>query len=166
MIRLRRPRRRELVVAAFAIVIAASLTEGGLLLRDAQAASAVSAARGDAQAAVTTIVPRVLSYSYRTLPADMATATGAATGDFKQNLQALMTQVVQPTASSDQVTTKATVTHAAVVEARQDEVVLLVLLSQESTSKSQPTPVVSASSARVQLRRSGGQWLVADLQPL
>ncbi|MFJ8816427.1 hypothetical protein [Amycolatopsis thermoflava] len=43
---------------------------------------------------------------------------------------------------------------------------LLVLLSQESTSKNQPAPVVSASSARVQLHRDGDRWLVADLQPL
>ncbi|MEX5637130.1 hypothetical protein [Parafrankia sp. FMc2] len=166
MIRLRRPRRRELAVAALSIAIAASLTESGLLLRDAQATSAVSAARDDTQEAVETIVPRALSYSYRTLPADIATATGAATGNFKQNLQALMTQVVTPTATGDQVTTKATITHAAVVEARQDEVVLLVLLSPESTSKSQPTPVVGSSSARVQLQHTGGQWLAADLQPL
>lgn len=166
MTRLRRPRPRVLVATALVIAIAASITASGFLLRDSQNASAVSAARQDAQEAAKTIVPRTLSYSYQTLPADIAAATGAATGEFKQNLQALMTQVVQPSASGNQVTTKATVTHTSVVEASRDEVLLLVLLSQESTSKDQPTPVINASSARVQLRHVGDQWLVADLQPI
>lgn len=160
------PRRRILVLAAFAVVISALLVTSGLLLRRSEQASAVTAARDSAQETAKTIVPRVLSYSYQTLTADIANATGATTGDFTQNLRSLMTQMVQPTATADNVVTHATVTHTAVVEAQSDEVVLLILLSQESTSKTQQTPVISASSARVQLRRVDGQWLVADLQPL
>jgi Mce-associated membrane protein len=137
-----------------------------LLLRANHQSSEVSAARASAEDASKMLVPHVLSYSYQTLDADVTTATDAATGNFKQNLQALMTQVVKPSATNDNVVTKATVTHTSVVEAQPDEVILLVLLSQESTSRTQTTPVVSSSSARVQLHRVNGQWLVSDLQPL
>jgi Mce-associated membrane protein len=165
-LQLRLPRGRVLAVIALGVVIAALVTTSALLLSQEHQSNEVNAARASAQDASKTLVPHVLSYSYQTLDADVSTATGAATGNFKQNLQALMTQVVKPTATNDNVVTRATVTHSSVVEAQQDEVVLLVLLSQESTSRTQTTPVVSSSSARVQLHRVNGQWLVSDLQPL
>ena len=166
MIRAHLTRGRVLTLTAFAMVIAALTTTAVLLLDRTRQAEAEGTSRDSAQEASKTLVPKVLSYSYQTLQADIANATGAATGNFKQNLQALMTEVVQPTATSDNVVTKAAVTHTAVVEASAGDVVLLVLLSQESTSRNQPTPVVSPSSARVQLHRDGDQWLIADLQPL
>jgi len=159
-------RRRVLTLAAFAVVIAALVTSSVVLFQRTRQAEAAESARAGAQEASKTLVPQVLSYSYQTLQADIATATGAAAGNFQQNLRALMTQVVQPTATSENVVTKAAVTHTAVVEAREGDVVLLVLISQESTSRNQAAPVVSASSARVQLHREGDRWLIADLQPL
>ncbi|HVV08210.1 hypothetical protein [Amycolatopsis sp.] len=166
MIRAHLTRARVLVLTAFVLVIAALVAGSAVLFGQTRQAEADSAARDSAQEAGKTLVPKVLSYNYQTLQADIANATGAATGNFKQNLQALMTQVVQPTATNDNVVTKASVTHTAVVDGHGGDVVLLVLLSQESTSRNQPTPVVSTSSARVQLHRDGDRWLVADLQPL
>jgi Mce-associated membrane protein len=160
------PKGRAAVVTTFVVVIAALSAAGTVQYLQRQNSADVNDSRSSAQDAVKTTVPRVLSYSYRTLDTDIAAATASTTGNFKQNIQALMSEMVSPSARQNEVVTKAAVSNAAVVDAKPDEVVLLVTLSQESTSKTQPTPAINSSSARVQLHRVDGQWLVADLQPL
>ena len=44
-----------------------------------------------------------------------------------------------------------------------EEVVVLVFLTQSTTSRSSPDPVVSGSRVEVTMRRVGSAWLVAGL---
>jgi Mce-associated membrane protein len=62
--------------------------------------------------------------------------------------------------------TTATVKSAGVISAHPDSVTVLVMLDQTTTSKTTKGARVDGSRVRVEMTRTGGQWLVSNLVPI
>ena len=158
----RPPRRRvELLLVVLAVVVATAA--GAAAWRVDQLEDRDSAAR-DAVAAVRERVPLLLSYRYATLEEDLDTALDQTTGAFTDEYGDLIDEVVRTAATQRRIITEANVNAAGLVSVDSDEeVVVLVFLTQSTTSRSSPDPVVSGSRVEVTMRRVGSAWLVAGL---
>jgi Mce-associated membrane protein len=82
-----------------------------------------------------------VSYSTPTQEADLARAKQQVTGEFTQRFERLASTLIAPSTRHRGVTTKATVTRAAVIDARSDRVVTLLFVNQTTTTNGQPNPV-------------------------
>ncbi|WP_300641487.1 hypothetical protein [Nocardioides sp.] len=110
-------------------------------------------------------LPELLSYRFATLEEDLEDALAQTTGDFTAEYGALIEEVVRTTAAQRRIITEATVDGAGVVEVEsEDEVVVLVFLTQSTTTRNSSDPAVSGSRVEVTMRRVGSDWLIADLQ--
>jgi len=106
----------------------------------------------------------LLSYRHTTLDEDLATALGQTTGAFTEEFRTLLDDVVRDTATDRRITTQASVNAAGVVSTKNDEVVLLIFLTQSTTSRNSPDPVVSGSRVDVTMQRVGSTWKIAGLE--
>ncbi|NYI11572.1 hypothetical protein [Nocardioides marinus] len=123
------------------------------------------AAADEALQSVRTRLPDLLSYRYATLEDDLENALRQTTGDFTDDYAALIDEVVRPTATQRRIVTEAVVNAAGVVSVDSDaEVVVLVFLTQSTTTKNTEEPAVSGSRVEVTMRRTDSEWLIADLQ--
>lgn len=119
----------------------------------------------EAVAAVRERVPLLLSYRYATLEEDLGTALDQTAGDFTDEYGGLIDDVVRTAATERRIITEATVNAAGVVSVESDdEVVVLVFLTQSTTSRSSPDPVVSGSRVEVTMQRVDSDWLIAGLK--
>jgi Mce-associated membrane protein len=123
-------------------------------------------ARGAALAAATTEIRQILSYDYRNIGSDLATANSDTTGQFRGQFGILAGQLIGPAATQQHTVTTATVPNASVISATADQVVVLLFIDQSTTSKAQPKPQLTASQIRVTMEYVGGRWLVAQFQAL
>lgn len=123
------------------------------------------AAADEALQSVRTRLPDLLSYRYATLEDDLDNALRQTTGGFTDDYAALIDEVVRPTATQRRIVTEAVVNAAGVVSVDSDaEVVVLVFLTQSTTTKNTEEPAVSGSRVEVTMRRTDSEWLIADLQ--
>ena len=146
---------------AVALAVAAAVFTG----LQANRASATADARTEALAAAKTRVPELLSYENATLKEDLAQAIAQTTGAFTDDYRTILTDVVSPTATEREISTKAAVGAAGVVSADRDEVVVLLFLTQ-STSAAQGGTTVSGSRVEVTMERDGDAWKIAGLKPV
>lgn len=146
-----------LVVAA----LAAAVTCGVL----AQRATTAADARADALAAARTRLPTLLTYHQRTLKDDLGLALEQTTGEFTQDYRKILTEIVEPTATSRGISTEASVSAAGVVSGDREKVVVLVFLTQTTTAKGDRASV-SGSRVEVTMERVGEAWKVAGLKPV
>lgn len=123
-------------------------------------------ARHDALASARQRVPAMLSYDYRKIDSYARTAPLNTTGRFKTDLTALIARVIAPLAKQKHVITAAEVKQAGVVDASGDQVTVLVLLDQTTTSTKQKKGELDGSRDRVVMRNVGGTWLIAALDPV
>ena len=155
--------------------VASELTETVLVLLVASTAGVAQwriqqigereAAADEALQSVRTRLPDLLSYRYATLEDDLENALRQTTGDFTDDYAALIDEVVRPTATQRRIVTEAVVNAAGVVSVDSDaEVVVLVFLTQSTTTKNTEEPAVSGSRVEVTMRRTDSEWLIADLQ--
>jgi Mce-associated membrane protein len=126
----------------------------------------VDTARNDALQAARQHVPEVLSYSFDTLDKDLDTASQATTGSFSGELSDLQRTVIRPSATTDKISTKTTVSDAGVVRADEQEVVVLAFINQLTTSQKQTTPRIDGARVRVTMAHVGDGWLLSRLDPL
>lgn len=125
--------------------------------RDVAAAEALAAARER--------IPLLLSYRYATLEEDLDTALDQTAGDFTGEYGDLIDEVVRTAATQRRIITEASVNAAGVVSVHSDdEAVVLVFLTQSTTSRSSPDPIVSGSRVEVTMQRVGSDWLIAGLE--
>jgi Mce-associated membrane protein len=123
-------------------------------------------ARHDALASARGRVTALLSYDYRQLDSYVRTAPDNTTGRFKTDFTALLTQIIAPAAKRKQVITTATVKQVGIVDASSDQVTVLVLLDQATKSKTERRGRLDGSRDRVVMRKVGGTWLIAALDPV
>jgi len=126
-------------------------------LRSSQDA-ALAAARADTE--------QVLSYSPRSVQADLAASRKLVSGDFAAKFDQLATQVILPATQSQGLSTKAKVVRAAVVDATADQAHFVLFVDQSTTAKDQTGAQTSSNQVGVTMTLTGGQWLISDLQPL
>jgi Mce-associated membrane protein len=165
------PRRGRLrivtmVAAVLCVPLVAALVV--LLLRESDAV-AEEDARAEALAAAVTAATDVLSFDYRTLDQDVATAQADTTGlfarEYRQTADALKQQ-----AADVRAIVQATPSRPGVISATADEVVILVFVDQASVRQvagaKRPTTRIDQSRVRMTMTKVGDRWLVSQLAAL
>jgi Mce-associated membrane protein len=151
-------------VLAVAVLLAAAFA-GALGWRDY---SAVVKERATAAAvdAAKTRVADLLSYSSSTLEADLGRAQQQVTGGFRERFGQLANSLIAPSTRERGLTTKATITRAAVVAAQPDQVITLLFINQATTTAGETTPIYNTSQAKVTMARVNSEWLISDVTPI
>ncbi|MEU6135450.1 hypothetical protein [Nocardioides sp. NPDC047086] len=151
---------RWAIVVLVVVGLAAAITFAVL----ADHASDRARDRTDALAAAKSRVPVLLSYDRRTLEADLARSKDQTTGRFRTDYTKLLDGPVAKAATQRQISTKATISGAGVVEATGSQVTVLIFLTQ-TTAAPGAEPSVSASRVEVRMQQVGNGWKVAGLTP-
>jgi Mce-associated membrane protein len=129
-------------------------------------ASRTAAAGEHALAASRPHAQEILSYDYRNIDADIARAKKDITGPFQKEYSDTTSKVVKPTAVQYHAVVTATVKAASVVSASPTKVVVLVFVNQTTTSTQVQGAKVDQSRVRLTLVRTGGKWLVSQVDAL
>lgn len=156
--------RRWLAIGLAAVLVLAVMDV--VLVQRTRHAESVDVSRADATKSASKRVPEMLSYSYKTLDADLAKAKKNTTGNFRKDYATLLSKVVAPNAKDKQITTDAVVTGSSVVKASADKVVVLLFLTQSTQGAKGTTPLVSGSRVNVTMTKSRSDWLVSALTPV
>lgn len=160
----RRPRRPGLFTVLMVLLALAGTAAGGTTWRVEQL-SQRAAASAAALEAVRERLPELLSYRFATLEEDLEEALAQTTGDFTAEYGALIDEVVRTTATQRRIITEASVNGAGVVAVEShEEVLVLVFLTQSTTSRSSSDPATSGSRVEVTMRQEGSDWLIAGLR--
>jgi Mce-associated membrane protein len=150
-------------VIASGAVLAARSPEGG------GAGSLTSTAADQATAAATSAVQRILSYDYRSIPADIAAAKADTTGLFRQQY-ALRAPQILAEAPKLKAIVQAKVLSSGVVSSSAHDVVVLLFVDQatvrEPPGQTSPTTRLDQSRVQVTMTRVGDRWLVSFLHAL
>jgi Mce-associated membrane protein len=158
--------RSNLLPIVLAVLILVSAIVVGLLgwrvHRDAQAKEDQAAAL----AAARTGVGLVLSFDPANLDAELASARRVVSGNFAAQFDQLATAVIVPATQQVGLTTKAEVTRLAVIESRPDQIDVLALVKQATSSKAEPTPQAATNQVKVTLTEADGKWLISNMEPL
>lgn len=154
--------------AVLAVVMIAALAAAGTayatVFRDDQATSGESAREVVAAANDGTVA--LLSYSPKTLDADLAKGQSHLTGQFLTYYKEFTAKVVKPAATENNVETKAQVVRSAVSQLSQNDAQILAFVNQSTTSKTKPEPELTSSSVKVALHRVDGNWLISSFDPV
>jgi Mce-associated membrane protein len=159
------PRARAVLVALAALVLVSAVLVGWLGWQ-AYSAGQDRSTEDEALAAARTATAQVLSYSAPTLDADLARSRSMISGVFAAKFAQLADTVIVPAVKQQNLTTKANVLRAAVIDAQPEQVRALLFVNQSSTMAGAPEPRTAANQVRVTMTKVDGQWLISDLQPL
>ena len=121
------------------------------------------AARTQVLVSAADLAQRTLSYRYDTLDQDIESAQAHMTKEFRSEYNDTMTQVRDNTVKN-KISLQATVVSASVVRATEHEAEVLVFANQTATAKGKDDPQLNRSSLIVTLTRSGGDWMLSDLE--
>lgn len=113
-----------------------------------------------------TRVPVMLTYNHASLEQDLTVADANTTGAFGRQFSVLLRDVVAPQARKNKVSTEASVAAASVVSRTDRSVVVLMFLTQATTSGKDATPVLTGSRVEVTMKRTDAGWFVAGLEPV
>jgi Mce-associated membrane protein len=160
-------RQRRVAVGAVGLVVASAVAAGSVywwLFRPDQLTGAQ--AQQQVVAAAKEGIEAALSYSPENLDNDLAAAKSHLTGQFLDYYSDFTAKVVTPAAKQKGVKTEANVARAAVSQMRPDKADVLVFVNQVTTSRDRPTPALATSTVLVTMVKSGGQWLIAEFNPV
>lgn len=156
-------RRTPKLIAGAALVIAAAAA--GVTTFGAHRAADLAEARAAAVAAAETRVPELLSYENATLNDDLAEALEQTTGDFTDDYGTVLDDLVRPEATERQISTHATVVSAGLVSGDRDSAVVLLFLTQQTTSGTGGSSV-TGSRVEVSMSLDGDEWKISGLKPV
>lgn len=145
-------------------VVTSTIAAAGYATWGAHRAQQLEDSREEALSAAKTRLPALLSYQSSRLDDDLTRAIEQTTGSFRDDYSTVLTDVVAPTAKERGISTQAEVTAAGVLTATDDNVTVLVFLTQTTTTQGQP-PTVSGSRVEVSMKPDGADWKIAGLQP-
>ncbi|HET6938749.1 MAG TPA: DnaJ domain-containing protein, partial [Nocardioides sp.] len=149
------------LLAALAILVALALAAAGYLYAqpsDSAIADGTSEAQGAAEHAATTI----LAYDYRHLDADQKAAGGLMTSSYQKKYDALFSQIAA-NAPDLKAVVSAQVIASGIVRSGEDRVQVLVFVNRPTQRKDQTEPVVYRDQVVMTMAKSGGDWLVDDM---
>ena len=157
-----------LVVALVAYLLVGATNAYALstLAKKPAATHAGQALRQQVLAAAKTCTARLLSYDYRTLPADEKSGQSCSTGQLRSDYTKLMDTTVKQIAPQNNVVQAFQVEKAGVQAVSKDgkQWVVLVYGQQQVTNKTVTSgPRLDISNAVVTLTKVGGQWLISNL---
>jgi Mce-associated membrane protein len=159
-----------LIVVLTVLCVAVAALDVVLLLRlhDRQSrndATAATAASVDAVATAKTAVTEILSYDYRTLDKDIATAKNAATGDFLREYSSTASRLLSQ-AKQLKAVVQASVASMSVVSASETRVVVLGFVDQATIKAGDKQTRIDQNRVRLTMQKVEGRWLVAGLDAL
>jgi Mce-associated membrane protein len=144
------------------IVVFGTLT--GLYLQGYLHARAVANGRDDALQAAKVAMPHFASYSYKTFDANVATAGKYLTPQYRTTYESFQAKAVRTTALKYHAAVTAEVTYAGVSSSHgTNQVRLVVFVNQTETNTKVSAPLLSQSRVRVEMRKVGGNWLIAGV---
>ena len=154
------------VAVAVAVVAATATALAGLVTSHVSSVNAVEHTRSDVVGAATSGVATILSYDYRHLDTDFASAERLLTPHFRKQYDDTTAKGVKPLAAKYKAISSADVSAAGVVEADSDRAVVLVFVNQTVTNSQLTAPRLDRSRIDVTLVRSNGRWLIDKLTTL
>jgi Mce-associated membrane protein len=157
--------RGRLRTVMLVLVLLVGIGDAVLLRQSAQQDDRASS-RTDALRSARERLPVMLSYSYRTLDADLAVASGNATGSFRDQYAEVLRTVVAPNATKKKITTKAKVVGSGVVSGGGKKVTVLLLVTQSTITGSSQKPTMSGSRINVQMTKTDDGWFVSGITPV
>jgi Mce-associated membrane protein len=132
-------------------------------------ATLVSANSTTAMAAARKSVQQILSYDYRNISSDIATAKADTTGLFAHQYASTASRLLSE-ARQVKAIVQATVGTSGVVSASASTVVVLLFVDQASVrdtpGNKSPTTRIDQSRVQVTMTKVGNRWLVSKLDPL
>lgn len=126
---------------------------------DAKTAEAATTAAQDGMTAL-------LSYKSETLDQDVTAAKSHLTGQFLNEYEKRIREVVAPAIKGKNVETAVRVLGAGVSDLHPDSAVVLVFIDESTISKDRPDPVMAASSVLVSLTKVQDKWLITKFDPV
>jgi len=101
------------------------------------------------------------------LDTDLTRAYALVSGGFATRYNELATTLLVPAVKQGNLSSKATVPQAALLDAQPGQVRVLLYLSQDTSRPGQTQPRTVGAALRATMTKSGdGRWLISDLQPL
>jgi Mce-associated membrane protein len=150
------------------IVVLGTLT--GLYLQGYLHARAVADARQQAVQAASLGVPRFAAYDYRHFDADVKATGKYLTADYGKQYTDFQNKAVRTTALKYKASITAEIAKAAngslevgVVSGSTGKVRLIVFLNQTTINTKLAAPKIAQSRLRVDMRKVGGHWLIAQI---
>lgn len=108
----------------------------------------------------------LLSYKSETLDQNVSAAKSHLTGDFVNDYEKRIREVVAPAVKGKDLTSSAQVVGAAVSELQPDSALVMLFIDQTTTSKDRPDPSMWASTVLVSLTKADGNWLITGFNPI
>jgi Mce-associated membrane protein len=110
-------------------------------------------------------IPQVIAYDYQTVERSLTDAYPLLTPDFRQEFQKQANAHIIPEAKKREVVSQANVVGAGMIAAQRDSASVMVYLNRTVTDKSRQ-PLYDGLRLRVEFKRIGGKWLIADIKPI
>ena len=158
--------RSRWAAAALSICLVAVLVACALAFIETRADRADRRAGDAALAAARSSAATILSYDYRHLDADFATAAALTTGSFRTDYQATTTKSVAQLATQTKAVVVAKVVAGGVVASNSDRVTVLLFVNQTTTSNRLTAAKTDLNRVQMTMTRSGSRWLVSGLKAL
>jgi Mce-associated membrane protein len=149
-------------VIATVTAVAATLT----VIQFSVQYSDVSRARAQVVATAPASVVIVLTYQPDSMPDDIAAAKSKLTDPYLADYTRQANEVLMQTAVERKISLSTRVVATSVVSVKRSSATLLMTLSGTTTSPTTPAPVEVPSTVRVGMKKVGGQWLIAKMDPL
>lgn len=158
-------RKRRVSLVLLLVLVVAVVSAATVLGFAAERAQSTADARVAATAAARERVADILTYRADTIEADIERARQNTAGAFAETYEKFAQRVIGPGVREAGTSSVPTVKRAAAVSASPDSVVVLVFIDQRTSSKKQPQPRTTPSTARVTMTKIAGQWLISKLTP-
>ena len=156
-------RGRGWLVPLLAVLVAALLAAGLLLVPRWQDARAEEAAYDDVLRAATAEVVAFTTLDYRHIDPSIDRVLAGATGDFRTQFASSRDQLVKLSRANHSVS-KGRVLRAGVVSMDGDSARVVVVADSTVTNINAPNPQPRHYRLQLDLVRRGGAWLTSDLQ--
>nr|WP_107906883.1 hypothetical protein [Streptomyces chartreusis] len=167
------PRGRRLLTLVLGVLLLAALVATAVLGWQYRDGHRTESARTQALTAAQKAAPVVLSYDYRHLDKDFASARTHLTGGFHAEYGKTTKAVVGPTAKKYRAVVKATIAApatgtpaASVVSASPDKVVVLLFINQVTESTQVSGARVDLNRVRMTMTHTDGGWKVSGVDAL
>ncbi|MEK6443895.1 hypothetical protein [Pseudonocardia sp. T1-2H] len=124
--------------------------------------------RAAALAAAKTTVSGLLTYDSSNIDALVARVDDDVTEGFRTDYHTLISQVIEPAAKQQQITTSAEIVGSSTIleESSADQVVALLFVNQRTQAGPNGALQQSGSRVRVVMQHIEERWLLADLNPI
>lgn len=132
---------------------------------DAQAHVASEGARTAVLSAASQATQRVLSYSWKSLDADLEGARAVTTGEMREQYDDTMAGIETQTVKNEAVV-EATVVSAAAISVSEHDAKVLLFVNQSTVGKHLDQPRVDLNRVVVTLHRDTGDWMITELDAL